>query len=227
MAQALTWTLYELSQHPAWEAAVVDEARAAVAASASGLSYDMLNHLTITKAVFLEALRRALRCCPAPASWPASWLLDAGVACLQPCGQSPCPLVQCCRVIGTCAYVRRLHPSVPAAFKTAVNPDVLPDGSPVPAGALVLYSPYVSNRNPNVWGEDAGDFRSVIVFNGQRQSWWCQVPHLQSSAAWCWDGQAAAAFAVWVWISMPSVPLLGAGPRAGWRLRTCPAATST
>lgn len=37
--------------------------------------------------------------------------------------------------------------------------DVLPDGTVVPAGAQVVYSPYVVNRLAGVWGADALAFR--------------------------------------------------------------------
>ena len=40
--------------------------------------------------------------------------------------------------------VLRLHPSVPIDIKYAVDRDVLPDGTIVPAGSMVCYSPYVS-----------------------------------------------------------------------------------
>ena len=39
--------------------------------------------------------------------------------------------------------VLRLHPSVPIDIKYAVDRDVLPDGTIVPAGSMVCYSPYV------------------------------------------------------------------------------------
>lgn len=43
--------------------------------------------------------------------------------------------------------------------KYAVQRDVLPDGTVVPAGAQVIYSPYVVNRLEGVWGADALTFR--------------------------------------------------------------------
>lgn len=54
----------------------------------------------------------------------------------------------------------RLHPSIPQDAKYAsVAGDVLPDGTPVPEGALMLYSPYVVCRLTSFWGEDAAEFR--------------------------------------------------------------------
>ena len=46
----------------------------------------------------------------------------------------------------------RLHPPVAEDFKFAVGDDILPDGTKIPAGACVMYSPYSINRNDNVWG---------------------------------------------------------------------------
>jgi fatty acid omega-hydroxylase len=43
--------------------------------------------------------------------------------------------------------------------KTAVKADTLPDGTPVPAGAMIIYAPYFTARHPAVWGADAEQFR--------------------------------------------------------------------
>ncbi|KIY96922.1 Cytochrome P450 86A1 [Monoraphidium neglectum] len=53
----------------------------------------------------------------------------------------------------------RLHPSVPQDVKFAVSSDVLPCGTRVPAGAMVLYSAYAINRMQEFWGPDADKFR--------------------------------------------------------------------
>ncbi|KAL2920132.1 hypothetical protein HK105_200198 [Polyrhizophydium stewartii] len=53
----------------------------------------------------------------------------------------------------------RLSPSVPKNGKTAVNDCVLPDGTPIPAGAQVGWYTYGMARNPAVWGPDAEEFR--------------------------------------------------------------------
>lgn len=47
--------------------------------------------------------------------------------------------------------VLRLHPSVPIDGKFALRDDVLPDGTPVPAGALVSYQPYGICRMPDLY----------------------------------------------------------------------------
>jgi len=45
----------------------------------------------------------------------------------------------------------RLYPSVPVDGRTAREDDVLPNGTPVPKGSLLLYSAYVIGRDPDYW----------------------------------------------------------------------------
>eukprot|EP00049_Salpingoeca_infusionum_P015515 m.302929 g.302929 ORF g.302929 m.302929 type:complete len:312 (-) comp15890_c0_seq19:1608-2543(-) len=45
----------------------------------------------------------------------------------------------------------RLNPSAPRGVKCALNDDVLPDGTTVPAGATVLYVPWVMGRLNSLW----------------------------------------------------------------------------
>lgn len=53
----------------------------------------------------------------------------------------------------------RLHPSVPLDGKLALQRDVLPDGTIVPAGCLVGFVPYAQGRCEALWGSDAHVFR--------------------------------------------------------------------
>ncbi|KAF8067302.1 CYP704B1 [Scenedesmus sp. PABB004] len=108
-AQALSWTFYELMRHPAAEAALVAEVRAALGDGGARPSYEQVRGLRFTRACFLEALR--------------------------------------------------LHPSVPEDVRYASRRHVLPDGSVIPRGGQVVYSPYVVNRLTSFWGDDADDFR--------------------------------------------------------------------
>ncbi|OIW04357.1 hypothetical protein TanjilG_32549 [Lupinus angustifolius] len=57
------------------------------------------------------------------------------------------------------AETLRLYPSVPQDFKQAVNDDVLPDGTVVPAGSTVTYSIYSAGRMETIWGEDCVEFK--------------------------------------------------------------------
>ncbi len=52
----------------------------------------------------------------------------------------------------------RLSPSIPTNIRTCIKDDVWPDGTKVPAGAMVEWSTYVIHRNPKIWGDDALDF---------------------------------------------------------------------
>jgi len=53
----------------------------------------------------------------------------------------------------------RLHPPVPMNVKMALQEDHLPDGTVVPKGSWVVLATYVMGRSPEVWGEDAEEFR--------------------------------------------------------------------
>ena len=55
--------------------------------------------------------------------------------------------------------VLRLHPSVPVDMKFAKNSDTLPDGTYIPKGCAVLYSPFAMGRNESIWGDDAEEFK--------------------------------------------------------------------
>ncbi|KAL3911893.1 MAG: hypothetical protein SGILL_007103, partial [Bacillariaceae sp.] len=52
----------------------------------------------------------------------------------------------------------RLHSPAPDNYRFAVKDDVLPDGTPIPAGALVMFSPYTINHSEKVWGPNADNF---------------------------------------------------------------------
>ncbi|KAF6260759.1 cytochrome P450 [Scenedesmus sp. NREL 46B-D3] len=112
-AQAVSWTLYELLQHPEVEQQLLQELHEVLGALPAGSSsrqavhpsYEQIRQLRFTRACFLEALR--------------------------------------------------LHPSVPENIKYAVRAGTLPDGSFIPAGGQLLYSPYVVNRSKTFWGADA------------------------------------------------------------------------
>ena len=45
----------------------------------------------------------------------------------------------------------RLHPAAPENFRFAARDDVLPDGTRIPAGSLVMYSINTINHNASVW----------------------------------------------------------------------------
>ncbi|KAG7394888.1 hypothetical protein PHYBOEH_004512 [Phytophthora boehmeriae] len=53
----------------------------------------------------------------------------------------------------------RLYPALPFNVKSAVSDDYLPDGTFVPAGVDVVYSPWYMGRNGAMWGADPMEFR--------------------------------------------------------------------
>lgn len=53
----------------------------------------------------------------------------------------------------------RLYPPLPLNAKQAVGDDVLPDGSIVKKGDLVIFQAYGMGRMPYVWGPDASEFK--------------------------------------------------------------------
>ncbi|KAG2186343.1 hypothetical protein INT43_002781 [Umbelopsis isabellina] len=53
----------------------------------------------------------------------------------------------------------RLHPSVPANQKYALEDDIWPDGTVIKKGDYVVWSPWAQGRLEAVWGSDAKDFK--------------------------------------------------------------------
>lgn len=53
----------------------------------------------------------------------------------------------------------RLHPSKAYDAREAQADDVLPDGTPVPAGSVVAYTPYLFGRSEENWGPDVMEFK--------------------------------------------------------------------
>ena len=62
----------------------------------------------------------------------------------------------------------RLHTPVPKDPKRARHADTLPDGTRVPAGAHVMYAPWVMGRLETIWGADAREWKPER-FVGQPQ----------------------------------------------------------
>lgn len=106
-AQALSWTFYLLSQHPAIEAHL--HAEIVETLGDGPLTYEGINRLEYAQCVLTEVLR--------------------------------------------------LYPSVPKNIKVALNDDVLPDGTTIPAGCNIAHTPFVMGRSTAIWGEDAADFK--------------------------------------------------------------------
>jgi cytochrome P450 len=57
-----------------------------------------------------------------------------------------------------CDEVLRLFPPVPTTVRRAVHRTTI-NGTEVPKGTFIIVLPWVINRNPRYWGEDAAEFR--------------------------------------------------------------------
>ncbi|XVF21638.1 hypothetical protein REPUB_Repub12eG0107800 [Reevesia pubescens] len=53
----------------------------------------------------------------------------------------------------------RLYPPVPFDIKLAMDDDVLPDGTMVKKGMVVIYHPYAMGRMEKIWGSDWAEFK--------------------------------------------------------------------
>ncbi|RKO85708.1 cytochrome P450, partial [Blyttiomyces helicus] len=53
----------------------------------------------------------------------------------------------------------RLYPSVPKESKQALADDVLPDGTLVDAGMVVVWIPYAMGRSRAIWGAHAHEYK--------------------------------------------------------------------
>ncbi|CAA2978167.1 cytochrome P450 94A2-like [Olea europaea subsp. europaea] len=87
----------------------------------------------------------------------------------------------------------RLYPPVPVDTKSAVNRDVLPDGTVVEKGTRISYHPYAMGRVEKVWGPDWEEFRP------QR---WLEEAVEESARKWSFVGKDNFTY-----------PVFQAGPR--------------
>jgi len=66
--------------------------------------------------------------------------------------------------------VMRLHPPVPVDHKYSINDDVLPDGTFIPAGAIVSWIPIAMGHSEKIWGDDAFKFDPERFVNRKEPS---------------------------------------------------------
>lgn len=60
----------------------------------------------------------------------------------------------------------RLSPPIPLEIKETTKTVVLEDGTLLPSGAVVVWSPFAMARNCKIWGTDAGHFRPERWLHG-------------------------------------------------------------
>jgi cytochrome P450 len=68
-----------------------------------------------------------------------------------------------------CMEVLRLYPSVPKIGKYALTDDVLPDGTIVKEGMMVVFSPWVMGRTEKLW-EQCNEFRPERFLENKKPS---------------------------------------------------------
>lgn len=59
---------------------------------------------------------------------------------------------------GVCKETLRLYPAINIIYRNTVRPTLLL-GNLIPAGVQVILSPWATNRNEDLWGKDALEFR--------------------------------------------------------------------
>ncbi|KAI9680707.1 MAG: hypothetical protein M1817_004147 [Caeruleum heppii] len=112
LAQALTWTLHLLMEHPSVAERVMQEMNASgLENEESQLDFGLVqpHSMPYTLAVFSESLR--------------------------------------------------LYPPVPVEIKQCISSTILPDGTVLPTGAVVVWCPWSFGRSWRIWGDDADVFR--------------------------------------------------------------------
>ncbi|RKO83743.1 cytochrome P450 [Blyttiomyces helicus] len=128
-AQALSWTFYMLSKNPTVEAKLVEEIMQTLG-DAQVPNYDQVKTMRYANAVFHETLR-----------------------------YKPRHLIIPTILLFPTFPPTSLYPSVPKESKQAVADDILPDGTMVDAGTIVMWIPYAMGRSRAIWGEDASEYK--------------------------------------------------------------------
>ncbi|CCI50351.1 unnamed protein product [Albugo candida] len=79
----------------------------------------------------------------------------------------------------------RLYPALPYNLKVAVEDDILPDQTFVPAGTYMYYSPWYMGRNEKFWGPDAHVFRPERWLEMERRPTAYEFPVFQAGPRTC------------------------------------------
>ncbi|KAI8810649.1 cytochrome P450 [Cladochytrium replicatum] len=96
----------------------------------------------------------------------------------------------------------RLYPSVPANIKECVKEETFPDGTVVPKGAFVVWSPYAMGRMKEIWGEDAAEFLPERWFERSTAPTQFEYPVFQGGPRLCLGKSMAQLEGVYVIVSI-------------------------
>lgn len=169
-ANVLCWMLHELQLHPEVEGRMLQEVQQVLAGQAQGQQAEADMHMSMAS--------NGISTPPGMHELAPAGVSAAGAA----AGAEPVPVPAAPRVptyeevkqMRYCKAVMmetlRLHPSAPRLIKFAVADDTLPDGSFVPAGSCVFYSPYIMGHSEAIWGVDVEEFRPDRWLAGVKNS---------------------------------------------------------
>ncbi|KAJ3025857.1 UNVERIFIED_CONTAM: hypothetical protein HDU68_006584 [Siphonaria sp. JEL0065] len=96
----------------------------------------------------------------------------------------------------------RLYPSVPSNMKEANKDVTLPDGTFVPKGCCVSWSPYVMGRTEAIWGPDAREFKPERWLTMEKQPSPFDYPAFQAGPRVCLGKSMAELEGVYVLVEL-------------------------
>ncbi|MCJ1251692.1 hypothetical protein MMC30_008927, partial [Trapelia coarctata] len=134
-AQSMTWTFYNLMRHPPIIPLLREELTTLLPASSLSTSSPHSTSTSPSSAFSSSSLP------PLPLTYDT----------IQP-AHLPYTLALFSETL-------RLYPPVPFELKEATAPTTFPDGTFLPANAVVLWVPWAMGRSTRIWGDDALEFR--------------------------------------------------------------------
>jgi fatty acid omega-hydroxylase len=96
----------------------------------------------------------------------------------------------------------RLYPSVPKNIKEARVNEVLPNGTKVKKGCMVVWSPYIMGRTEAIWGPDACEFKPERWLNMTKPVSASEYPVFHAGPRTCLGKSLAELEGVFVLVSL-------------------------
>jgi cytochrome P450 len=176
LADTISNNLYNICSN------LIDEERAALAATKADAHKDILSHLmtstTLTHKQLVDQLLTILSAGHGTTSVTFTWMtyllakhpefqsrlrteIRAHVSSPDESipGDDLASVLQSLPLLnGVCNETLRLYPAINIIYRNTVRPTVLL-GNLIPAGVQVILSPWATNRNEELWGPDALEFR--------------------------------------------------------------------